>query len=105
MRSIKYVLGLLVTLCPILGTAWQSRNVKVEPQVTSIERKVTKVDIDDDQSYSPRVEKPAFQKDGPVVLLDEAHGNQHFDKAFAKLVSADGFQVVLSRTEFTFDAL
>jgi len=105
MGSIKYLLGLLIMLYPILGTACQSPDVKKEPQVTSIERKVTKVDIDDDESYSPRLNRPVFEQNGPVVLLDEAHGNSHFDKAFARLIAADGFQVVTSRSELTFDGL
>jgi hypothetical protein len=70
-----------------------------------IEEKVTKVQIDDDLAYSPRVTSPTYQKGGPVVLLDEAHGNPQFDKAFAKLVSSDGYQVAISKTEITFDAL
>jgi hypothetical protein len=105
MRSIKYLLGLLITLYPVLGTAWQSPDAKKESQVTGIERKVTRVDIDDDDSYSPHLNRPAFEQNGPVVLLDEAHGNSHFDKAFAKLIAADGFQVVTSRSELTFDGL
>lgn len=75
------------------------------PRIQRIEEKVTKAQIDDDDAYSPRLKTPAYQKDGPVVLLDEAHGNPQFDKAFAKLVSSDGYQVAISKNEITFDAL
>lgn len=108
MKVNKGLLALVLTVYPLLGTAWQTPKKEVESQVTTvttIEQKVTRVDIDDDESYSPRLNKPAFEQNGPVVLLDEAHGNQHFDKAFAKLISADGFQVVTSRNELTFDGL
>lgn len=65
----------------------------------------SKINIEDDADYSPRLEKPAYQKDGPVVLLDQAHGNPQFDKAFAKLVSTDGYQVVASKSKLTFEDL
>jgi hypothetical protein len=98
MFTSKRWLCLIVVLYPLFIAAWQSSPIRSE-------QKVSRVDIDDDDTYSPRLEKPAFQKDGPVVLLDEAHGNQHFDKAFARLMAADGFQIVTSRDELTFDSL
>jgi hypothetical protein len=105
MRSIKCLLELLVMLYPVLGAAWQSADAKKESQVTRIEQKAARVDIDDDDSYSPHLKRPAFEQNGPVVLLDEAHGNSHFDKGFARLIAADGFQVVTSRSELTFEGL
>ena len=103
MKIIRYLLALVLTVYASSGTGQQAP--KKEPQVTRIEQKLTRVNIDDDESYSPRLNRPAFEQNGPVVLLDEAHGNQHFDKAFAKLISADGFQIVPSRSELTFDSL
>jgi hypothetical protein len=64
-----------------------------------------RMEINDDETYSPHLEHPAYLDNGPVVLLDEAHGNYHFDKAYAKLISTDGYQVVVSRSPFTFDEL
>ena len=91
-------LCLLLILYPVFGAAWQTTVVRRE-------QKVVKVDVDDDETFSPRLENPAFQKDGPLVFLDEAHGNSHFNKAFAKLIAADGFQVVSSVDELTFERL
>jgi len=93
----KCFLCFLVILCTVFGAAGQT--------VVKREEKVVKVDIDDDDNFSPRLEKPAFQKDGPLVFLDEAHGNNHFNKAFAKLIAADGFQVASSADELTFERL
>lgn len=104
MKIIRYLLvPIFLAVFASSGTGQQAP--KKEPQVTRIEQKVTRVDIDDDESYAPQLKRPAFEQNGPVVLLDEAHGNQHFDRAFAKLVSADGFQIVTSRSELTFDSL
>ena len=97
MSSPKFYLCLLLILCWVIGAAGQT--------VVRREEKVVKLDIDDDATFSPRLEKPTFQKDGPLVLLDEAHGNNHFNKAFAKLIAADGFQVVSSTDEITFERL
>lgn len=93
-RCCLFLLVILGSICAATGQTAVHR-----------EQKVVKVDIDDDESFSPTVPNPAFQKDGPLVLLDEAHGNNHFDKAFAKLMAADGFQVVPSAVELSFEQL
>ena len=61
--------------------------------------------IADDQ-WSPTVASPEFpQGDGPVVLVDAAHGNFHtIDKsysAFAKLLGLDGYRVQSANSEVT----
>ncbi len=89
-------LCLLVILVPFLVLAQQP---------TRSFEGASRSQIDDDETYVPHIEHPAYEKDGPVLLLDRAHGNSHFDSAFAKLVSADGYQVVASRTTFTYDQL
>ncbi|MFI5103290.1 MAG: hypothetical protein ACHP79_00070 [Terriglobales bacterium] len=95
---LKRSLCLMVLLSPFLVAAQQPRTGQTFEQVS-------KVNIEDDETYSPHIEHPAFNKDGPVVLLDEGHGNPHFDKAFAKLVSADGYQVRVSRDKLTYEDL
>lgn len=51
-----------------------------------------------DPEFQPRVERPAFPGEKPVLLLDEAHFNHHTAggryKPFADLASQDGFRVV-----------
>ncbi len=61
--------------------------------------------IADDQ-WSPTVASPEFpQGDGPVVLVDAAHGNFHtIDgrySAFAKLLGLDGYRVQSANSEVT----
>lgn len=50
-----------------------------------------------DSSYRPAVERPAYAADGPLVLLDAAHGSvQTIDgryAGFAALVRADGYRI------------
>src|SRR5258708_33289311 len=93
---VRRSLCLLVILVPFLVLAQQP---------TRSFEGASRSQIDDDETYVPHIEHPAYEKDGPVLLLDRAHGNSHFDSAFAKLVSADGYQVVASRTTFTYDQL
>jgi hypothetical protein len=97
MSIAKACLCLLVILCSVFGAVCQT--------VVKREEKVVKLDIDDDDAFSPHLEKPAFPKDGPLVVLDEAHGNNHFNKALARLIAADGFHVVSSGDELTFERL
>ena len=62
-----------------------------------------------DRGYAPKVEHPAYQANGPVVAIDEAHRNFHTleDRygPFAKLLSADGYRVRASNARFTPAAL
>lgn len=95
---LKRWLCLFVILGPFLMAAQQ-------PQTARITESFSRTKIEEDDTYSPRLANPAYQKNGPVVLLDEGHGNNHFDKAFVKLVSADGYQVQLSQSPFTYDVL
>src|SRR5260221_4163782 len=93
---VKRSLYVLVMLFPFLVLAQQP---------TRSFEGASRTQIGDDETYAPHIEHPAYEKDGPVLLLDEAHGNSHFDNAFAKLVSAHGYQVVASRTPLTYDQL
>ncbi|MCH8073997.1 MAG: DUF4350 domain-containing protein [Proteobacteria bacterium] len=59
-----------------------------------------------DDQWSPTVTSPEFpQGDGPVVLVDAAHGNFHtIDgrySAFAELLELDGFRVQSANSEVT----
>jgi hypothetical protein len=62
-----------------------------------------------DPSFDPRVANPAYAKDGPKVMFDEAHHNFHTAggryKGFADLITSDGYQVVPNRERFTAAAL
>lgn len=91
-------LFLVVTLVPFLAAAQQ-------PPTGRVMQGVSRTTIEEDDTYLPRLANPAYQKNGLVVLLDEGHGNHHFDKAFIKLASADGYQVITSKTPFTFEEL
>ncbi|GAA0644079.1 DUF4350 domain-containing protein [Brevundimonas lenta] len=50
-----------------------------------------------DPDFQPRVERPAYAADGPVVVIDQAHHNFHTVDGqyspFAALLRADGYQV------------
>jgi len=58
-----------------------------------------------DPHFNPSVEHPAFTKNFPRVLFDEAHNNFHTAagpyKPFADLIFSDGYQVVVNRKPFT----
>jgi hypothetical protein len=62
-----------------------------------------------DLTYDTRVAIPAFAKDGPRVLIDEAHRNFHTAsgryKPFADLISNDGFRVGAHTSTFSADSL
>ena len=63
-----------------------------------------------DDGWSPAVNRPEFpQGDGPVVLVDAAHGNFHkIDgsfAAFAELLRLDGYRVRSANSELTKDTL
>jgi hypothetical protein len=58
-----------------------------------------------DPEFNTSVENPAYKKDGPRVMFDEAHHNFHtFDgryKPFVDLISNDGYRVIRSRQAFS----
>lgn len=58
-----------------------------------------------DPHFNATVENPAFTKNFPRVLFDEAHNNFHTVtgryKPFAELIFSDGYQVVVNRKPFT----
>jgi hypothetical protein len=51
-----------------------------------------------DPNFNSKVEHPAYKKNGPKVLFDEAHNNFHTAsgryKPFADLITSDGYHVV-----------
>ncbi len=58
-----------------------------------------------DPEFNTVIEQPAFTKNYPRVLFDEAHNNFHTTtgryKPFADLISNDGYHVVRNRKPFT----
>jgi hypothetical protein len=58
-----------------------------------------------DPHFNSSVEHPAYTKNYPRVLFDEAHNNFHTSgsryKPFADLIFSDGYQVVVNRKPFT----
>lgn len=58
-----------------------------------------------DPHFNATVEHPAYTKNYPRVLFDEAHNNFHTAagpyKPFADLIFSDGYQVVVNRKPFT----
>lgn len=62
-----------------------------------------------DPNFNPRVEHPAYTKNFPRVLFDEAHNNFHTMsgryKPFADLIFNDGYQVAANRKPFSKESL
>lgn len=62
-----------------------------------------------DPDFNVTVENPAYTKNHPRLLFDEAHNNFHTTtgryKPFADLISNDGYHVVVNRKTFTRSAL
>ena len=58
-----------------------------------------------DPNFNPSVANPAYSKNYPRVLFDEAHNNSHTAagpyKPFADLMFSDGYQLVVNRKPFT----
>ena len=58
-----------------------------------------------DPHFNSSVEHPAYTKNYPRVLFDEAHNNFHTVagpyKPFADLIFSDGYQIVVNRKPFT----
>jgi hypothetical protein len=62
-----------------------------------------------DPDFKVTVERPAYQKNGPTVAIDEAHSNFHTAggqyKPFADLLTNDGYRIVPSTRKFEPGAL
>ena len=83
MRRTLLLAGLLLALAPAAARAQQL----------------------EDTTYVPTVARPAFTGSHPVVMFDEAHGDQFtrngLYRVFASLLSLDGLKVVSSRQGFS----
>lgn len=62
-----------------------------------------------DPNFNPHVEHPAYAKNFPRVLFDEAHNNFHTAtgryKPFVDLMFSDGYQIAANRKPFTRESL
>lgn len=62
-----------------------------------------------DPDFDARVADPAYRKNGPRVVIDEAHHNVHTAsggyKPFADLIAADGYRIESNRAPFTPETL
>ena len=62
-----------------------------------------------DPNFNANVAKPAYTKKHPKVLFDEAHFNFHTAggryKAFADLITNDGYRITPNRQKFSKDSL
>lgn len=62
-----------------------------------------------DPNFDVKVAKPAYKKNGPKILFDEAHHNFHTAggryKAFADLATNDGYQVTPNKDKFSASVL
>jgi hypothetical protein len=62
-----------------------------------------------DPDFNARVAHPAYSKNGPKVLFDEAHNNFHTAsgryKPFADLITSDGFQITPNKEKFSAQTL
>lgn len=58
-----------------------------------------------DPEFSTAVENPAYKKDGPRVMFDEAHHNFHTTegryKPFVDLLMNDGYRIIRNRQPFS----
>src|SRR5215831_20940606 len=58
-----------------------------------------------DPNFDAKVAHPAYPKNGPRVLFDEAHNNFHTAsgryKPFADLITSDGYQVTPNKQKFS----
>src|SRR5688572_33057667 len=62
-----------------------------------------------DPEFNTSVENPAYSKNGPRVMFDEAHHNFHTSegryKPFVDLIFNDGYRVIRSRRPFSKQSL
>jgi hypothetical protein len=58
-----------------------------------------------DPDFKAQVEQPAYEKNSPRLMFDEAHNNFHTStsryKPFANLIMSDGYRLVINRQPFT----
>ena len=58
-----------------------------------------------DPDFDTKIARPAYKQNGPRVLFDEAHNNFHSAggryKAFADLITNDGYRVTPSKEKFS----
>src|SRR5689334_12487954 len=58
-----------------------------------------------DLEFNVSVENPAYEREGPRVMFDEAHHNFHTSdgryKPFVDLISNDGYRVIRNRQPFS----
>src|SRR5262245_64399334 len=58
-----------------------------------------------DLEFNTSIENPAYKREGPRVMFDEAHHNFHTAdgryKPFVDLVSNDGYRVIRNRQSFS----
>ncbi len=62
-----------------------------------------------DPNFVAKIVNPAYKKNGPRVLFDEAHNNFHTAtgryKPFANLITSDGYQIVPGTQKFSAETL
>ncbi len=62
-----------------------------------------------DPNFNPHVEHPAYTKNFPRVLFDEAHNNFHTAtgryKPFVDMMFSDGYQIAANRKPFSKESL
>jgi hypothetical protein len=62
-----------------------------------------------DPNFNPHVEHPAYSKNFPRVLFDEAHNNFHTAtgryKPFVDMMFSDGYQIAANRKSFSKESL
>ena len=62
-----------------------------------------------DPDFNAKVANPAYKKNGPKVLFDEAHNNFHTAsgryKPFSDLITSDGFQITPNKEKFSAQTL
>ena len=58
-----------------------------------------------DPNFNTKVDRPAYKKNGPKVMFDEAHNNFHTAggryKPFADLITSDGYQVTPNKEKLS----
>jgi len=86
MKNLTYLFCLVVS-CLLL------------PPITSIAQQVA------DPNFDAKVARPSYKQNGPKILFDEAHNNFHTAggryKAFADLVTNDGYRVTPSKEKLS----
>lgn len=89
-----------VVLTTVGASALGAQDTKLPPAVPKGEAR----QIVDTAFSAPRRLPPTFAKNGPTIVIDEAHHNFHTAtgryRPFAKLAQADGFRVVAGRQHY-----